>query len=491
MSSRNNTNIWNQAKRVLSRNSSIAAASFSNFIEPLKLEEIGDNYYVLTAPNQAVLNGALKKYQATITKAFAEVTKKNYEVRIELHLEKRKTNDPYRDSNAPILLLKNFIAENYDIMTNEFSGLKLIKKKTEKHYFPVTKEFYSDLIFELKQDKRFNSVSKEDIGIVIDVIGKQKLNPIKELFEHYKYAYDPEKDGDLIKKVFSYVKTDNEFDFCSMMEKWLLRSIHQVMEPKFVNEHLLMFQGDEGLRKTTFLTNLFPDWMSAFIEFGQVDDALNKDFIEKLSNKMIWFIDEWDEKSRKVQKQLKSILSLNRDERRRAYAEFATTYHRITSFMTALNSEWFLHNDKKSRRNIVVTVTEPIDTNRTDRIDKTKLWAQLYQKYEAMQDKKALHWTLDEQKAFQKNNERYQMNASEVAKILKYYHALDPAKFDKENPKHLFLTSTEIIEHLQGIDSELSAKLSHEAVGRYLSSHSFVMKRTSIGRYYYIQQMTV
>lgn len=491
MSSRGSMNIWSQAKRVLSKNTDIPAASFNNFIEPLKLEEVGDNYYVLTAPNQAILNGALKKYQATITKAFSEVTKNNYEVRIQLHLDKRKSSDPYRDSNAPILLLRNFIAEHFDVMTNEFSGLKLIKKKSDRHFQLVTKEFYSDLIFELKQDKRFNGASKEDIGIVIDVIGKTKLNPIKELFEHYKGFYDPEKDGDLVKKIFSLVKIDNDFDFTHLMEKWLLRAIHQVMEPKFVNEHLLMFQGNEGLLKTTFITSLFPDWLDAYIEFGQVEDALNKDFIEKLSNKFIWFIDEWDEKSRKVQKQLKSILSLNRDERRRAYAEFATTYHRITSFMTALNSEWFLHDDKKSRRNIVVTVSEAIDIKRANKVDKTKLWGQLYQKYLAMPDKNALHWTLEEQKTFHKNNERYRMNSSEVSKVLNYYRAIDPAKFDKGNEKHLFLTSTELIEHLQGIDPELAGKLSHESLGRFLKNHNFSMKATPWRKYYIEYFLTV
>lgn len=484
MSSRGNTNVWTQAKRLLSKNASIPAASFSNFIEPLKLEEIGENYYILTAPNQAILNGALKKFQATITKAFSEVTKNNYEVRIQLHLEKRKANDPYHDANAPILHLKNYMAENYDIMTNEFSGQKLIKMKSERHFSPVTKEFYSDLIFSMKQDKRFNSVSREDIGIVLDVIGKQKLNPIKELLDHYESAYVASRDGDLFGKYCSYVRINNGFDFTATMRKWIFRTLHQMLDRNFTNEHLLVFQGIEGLRKSTWITGLFPAWLEPFTELGTVDD-IGKDFIEKLSNKLIWFIDEWDNINQKLQKQIKLILSLKRDDRRRAYAEFATTFHRITSFITALNSKHFLWSGRKNRRFIIFTVTELINTDRTDKIDKTKMWGQIYQEYKAIQDKKSLYWTLEEQKAFEKNNESYQIENSEVSKLLKYFKALDPVKFDKSNPKHLFLTSTEIIEYLKGIDPELSGKLSNEAVGRFLRNHDFVNKMPY--RNYYLE----
>jgi putative DNA primase/helicase len=155
-------------------------------------------------------------------------------------------------------------------------------------------------------------------------------------------------------------------------------------------ENVLVLQGGQGAKKTTWLNSLLPDAMRDYFKDGMHLDTKDKDSIKKCISSWIIELGEIDATFRKSDiAQLKAFLSNQTDEIRLPYDRTSAQFKRRTSFCASVNSEQFLTDATGSRRFIPVQV---LGCNYSHNLDMQQIWAQYWNDY----TNGAIWWTTAE-----------------------------------------------------------------------------------------------
>ena len=143
-----------------------------------------------------------------------------------------------------------------------------------------------------------------------------------------------------------------------MMAKKLIASVARVMRPGCKDDTLLVLQGNQGARKSTFLSALAdPDWFC-----DDIRDLDNKDELAKLSRHWILELAEVDYlMGRKEVESFKRFLSTTTDTYRPPYGRANIRIARSCSFFATTNKSEFLADPTGDRRYWVIEVMQKID----------------------------------------------------------------------------------------------------------------------------------
>lgn len=164
----------------------------------------------------------------------------------------------------------------------------------------------------------------------------------------------------------------------TMIRRWLIAAVACAFEPDGVAaQGVLVFQGAQGIGKSTWLTKLAPDGMAADGVTLKTDNADSKR--EVLSR---WLVElaELDATFRKSDiESLKAFLTRKCDEIRAPYAAKASMWSRRTVFFASVNPKRFLHDTTGNRRFWVV----PVLNIKRVKIDMQQMWAQIKTEYES------------------------------------------------------------------------------------------------------------
>jgi predicted P-loop ATPase len=136
------------------------------------------------------------------------------------------------------------------------------------------------------------------------------------------------------------------------------------VNPKVVNQTMLVLVGGQGIGKSTFLYNLLQP-LSEYV-VSTVVNPLDKDSIINLAENILVIINELDGINRTKEAELKELITLQSIKVRRPYGRFAQTMVRRASFASSTNMEQLISDVSGSRRMLIHTVTEidyktPID----------------------------------------------------------------------------------------------------------------------------------
>ena len=173
-----------------------------------------------------------------------------------------------------------------------------------------------------------------------------------------------------------------------MMAKKLIGSVARVHRPGCKDDTLLVLQGKQGERKSTFLSVLAtPDWFC-----DDIRDLDNKDELAKLSRNWILELAEVDYlMGRKEVESFKRFLSTTTDTYRPPYGRANIRIDRSCSFFATTNKSEFLADPTGDRRYWVVEVMQKIDCELVATY-RDMIWATALAAYERGDD-----WWLSEQ----------------------------------------------------------------------------------------------
>lgn len=214
------------------------------------------------------------------------------------------------------------------------------------------------------------------------------------------------------------------------MRKWLLSAVAAaLMAQGFRARGALVFQGPQGIGKTTWLMSLVPDisLRDAVIKVDHHLDANSKDSVLGAITHWIVEVGELDSSFKKDVARLKGFLTSNTDKVRRPYARTESEYGRRTVFFATVNDANFLVDHTGNTRWWTLPVLT-IDYQHS--IDMQQVFAQL-----AVDFRNGKEWWLtdEEEELLEKHNQDHRSTSVLRELLLNVIDLDEPVDVDCPN----------------------------------------------------------
>lgn len=259
----------------------------------------------------------------------------------------------------------------------------------ELKYNVVTKEIESNLnhgsrndlltdLYSLNIREYLNLSRDETANAMVRIAQKNKYNPFVDLIkEHENDNYN------LINEVFDCIyindeRPENKDYYFTLFTKWcinLVKLASNTLKNEYRAAGILVLQGKQGCRKTTFVERLMP-----IKTLYKGDKTLYPDKTDSVIENTKYILVEWGELDSTLkgeQSKLKQFITSSSDEYRSPYARFSETHPRLTSYIGTVNKVDFLKDETGSRRFWIIPVSS-FDFQRLDSIDKSEFWGAVY-----------------------------------------------------------------------------------------------------------------
>lgn len=355
--------------------------------------------------------------------------------------------------------LKAYLSQ-FDIRKN------LISSKLEFEGEVMTDGLFSK-IMSLCYEKVSASATTVMVRHIIEAITKE-YNPIVDWFESNK---NEKHSTGHIDKLLSCIKYDAQIDGVFVnnylevfMKKWLLSIVASVYGTH--SEMVLVLIGSQGEFKTKFFRGLLPKELREYYAESNLDNGKDSDIL--LCEKLIIMDDEFGGKNKQEAKHFKNMLSKSEITMRKPYARDSETHQRIAVLCGTSNDSDIINDLTGNRRIIPVNVIE-ISKEKYEKIDKDKLWVELYHYWKEIGD----DWMMTKEEVEYLNLASTKNEAVSIEVEAIQTHFLTP-----DNAGYVVMKSaTEVIDYIQ---SRSTLKLNPVKIGLALKSLGFEKVDTSI-----------
>lgn len=222
-----------------------------------------------------------------------------------------------------------------------------------------------------------------------------EVHPIKAFLNKEKSKRETYKTG-LIDQLISciHVNSDKEdLPFVrTVIRKWLLGLSQWRRKRK--SSIVLAFTGEQGTRKTTWLSMLLPEELSYYFIICSFSDS--PDFKRHKMDKLIILDDEFDAQNEKSDKLLKRMTSEQDFTHRPLYTERPLTIERSPIYAITSNPTEIL-NDMTGNRRILPLDIRCLDFEKFEKIDKTDLFIEIDEESKSAKET-AFYLSKDEEK---------------------------------------------------------------------------------------------
>ena len=320
--------------------------------------------------------------------------------------------------------IHEYVSERYDLVFNMISHEYLIKYKASNKW-----DILNDKSLTIELTKKKIKFKKNELEIYLGSNYIKQINPLKEYFKNLN-----KWDGiDHIKKLTSYIPTDDNIFFEYHLKKWLARSVKNALEDNYFNKQCLVFVHEEqDSGKTTLCRFLCPPGLIKYMAENISDD---KDGLIQLCKNFMINLDEIDKLSKKQIDAYKSMFSRTHVNIRLPYAKNNSFQTRFSSFLGSTNVINFLRDETGNVRWVCIELKGKIDFNYSKYIDINKVWAQAF--HLAYNDETFnCEFTREDQINNEKRNEKFRHFTIEEDLINQL--------FLKSENREEFMTTTEI-----------------------------------------------
>ena len=300
----------------------------------------------------------------------------------------------------------------------------------------------------ISKDKIFTLIQNRDNSI--------SYNPIRQWFVNNKHlTFDNEFEK--LKKCFNIeqmIHEDGEvFIFDQYLDiylkKWLLGLIGSAYGTYSLM--ILVITGEQGIKKTEFFRNLLPYELRKFYAESNLDEGKDSEIL--MTNKWLIIDDEFGGKSKKDATKLKRLSSQQTFSIRMPYGRVSEDLNRL-AVLGGTSNDLEVINDPTGNRRIIPINLISFDFEAYKKIDKDKLFIELYREWE--KDKEG--WFLDKMQIeyLNRSNEKNIEVMSEIELVNKYVRSDSSGR----------MTNTEIKLKLESI--HISFKSNNKRIGQAL-----------------------
>ena len=370
-----------------------------------------------------------------------------------------------------ILQIEQHIKENYDTRYNEVLHImEYRRRKTDTEQpepFHILDEMMENSIW-MEMNELGYSCTVKTIQNLIYSDFSITYHPIREYLDSL-----PEWDGtDYIGILANSVHTSHQKFGVECLERYLVGMCAAATQDDVVNHTVLLPCSEiQNIGKTTFINNLLPPELRAYLSTGLINPN-NKDDLAKIAQAMLINLDEFEGMSGRELNIFKDLVTRKVISIRLPYARRSQNFPHTASFAGTCNYQEVLHDTTGNRRFLCFHVNsmEFIKIN----------YAQLYAQIKYLLNKPGYqYWfTQSENSRIEENNEDFIFHSPEEELVLT--HIRKPERFEKVH----YLTVTEIAELIRertGYQYSNGAKVQ---LGKVMSKHGFEFHKGKNGRRY-------
>ena len=378
-----------------------------------------------------------------------------------------------------VALIEGFLSENFAFRNNEVRDtieFKVLNPEmgeslTNTEFMPVTDKVLNSIILEAIKAGIEGKVS-DLVKRIIYSMTVESFNPLQSYLKNLPVWDGVDRVSDLIKRIPDVDDEKSHFIhiwFKSLVAHWL------GMDSIYGNQLVVMFIGDQGCRKGSFIKKLLPDHLQLY--YLDHINLLNKhDTDMALANCGLVNLDEFDRYTNRQQATLKYIITKADVNARKIYGGNITYRPRMASFVATTNEIRPLKDKTGTRRFIVVKIPSGVILPDLP-IDYDQLYAQLVNE---VCEQKQVYWLS------QKENSRLQILNREYC-VIDDFSAMVNACFRKPENGEVGceMTSFDILTAVQQKypDVKIDRK-SQSLLGASLSVMGIISRRTNRGNIY-------
>lgn len=378
-----------------------------------------------------------------------------------------------------VALIEGFLSENFAFRNNEVRDtieFKVLNPEmgeslTNTEFMPVTDKVLNSIILEAIKAGIEGKVS-DLVKRIIYSMTVESFNPLQSYLKNLPVWDGEDRVSELIKRIPDVDDEKVHFIhvwFKSLVAHWL------GMDSIYGNQLVVMFIGDQGCRKGSFIKKLLPDHLQLY--YLDHINLLNKhDTDMALANCGLVNLDEFDRYTNRQQATLKYIITKADVNARKIYGGNITYRPRMASFVATTNEIRPLKDKTGTRRFIVVKIPSGVILPDLP-IDYDQLYAQLVNE---VCEQKQVYWLS------QKENSRLQILNREYC-VIDDFSAMVNACFRKPENGEVGceMTSFDILTAVQQKypDVKIDRK-SQSLLGASLSVMGIISRRTNRGNIY-------
>ena len=383
---------------------------------------------------------------------------------------------PQNVQTASVLIIEQFLNDNYRLRRNVLSGKVEFKMRAEvtADYRPLTQEALNSIIIRALREGLDEACNpKADITMYVNSEEVRMYNPVLAFLNDL-----PQWDGqNHVARLFSRIPgiSSEQLAYLSI---WLRSAVAHWLQLDTMhgNEVVPVLIGAQGCGKTTFLRRLLPQHLRQYyLDHLNLSNKFDKEMA--LTNNLLVNLDELEAIRPSQHAALKQTLSKNKVNGRPIFGRAQDDRPRYASFVSTTNNPHPLTDATGSRRYICLTIPKGQLIDNSGDIDYEQLYAQVL--YE-IRELEAPYWFNNEEVArIQQLNLAY-MQQKDIAEMVN-------ACFRKpqEGEKVKSLSTTEMLKIIRAEYPNVTVTTKAKVeLGRALVSLDYERKEHSHVAYY-------
>ena len=383
---------------------------------------------------------------------------------------------PQNVQTASVLIIEQFLNDNYRLRRNMLSGKVEFKLRAEvtADYRPLTQEALNSIIIQaLREGLDETCNPKADITMYVNSEEVRMYNPVLAFLNDL-----PQWDGqNHVARLFSRIPgiSSEQLAYLSI---WLRSAVAHWLQLDTLhgNEVVPVLIGAQGCGKTTFLRRLLPRQLREFyLDHLNLSNKFDKEMA--LTNNLLVNLDELEAIRPSQHAALKQTLSKNKVNGRPIFGRAQDDRPRYASFVSTTNNPHPLTDATGSRRYICLSIPKGHLIDNSGDIDYEQLYAQVLHEIRVLETP---YWFNNEEVArIQQMNLAY-MQQKDIAEMVE---ACFRKPTDGEKVKSL--NTTEMLEMIRNEypNVAITSKAKVE-LGRALVSMDYERKEHSHVAYY-------
>ena len=383
---------------------------------------------------------------------------------------------PQNVQNESVLIIEQFLNDNYRLRRNMLSGKVEFKIRAEvtADYRPLTQEALNSIIIRaLREGLDEECNPKADITMYVNSEEVRMYNPVLDFLNDL-----PKWDGqNHVAKLFSRIPglSSEQLAFLAV---WLRATVAHWLQLDTLhgNEVVPVLIGAQGCGKTTFLRRLLPCQLREYyLDHLNLSNKFDKEMA--LTNNLLVNLDELEAIRPSQHATLKQTLSKNKVNGRPIFGKAQDDRPRYASFVSTTNNPHPLTDATGSRRYICISIPKGQLIDNTGDIDYEQLYAQVL--YE-IRELNAPYWFNNEEVTrIQQLNLAY-MQQKDIAEMVKVCF-----RKPKEGEKVKSMSTTEMLEIIRNAYPNVAVTTKAKVeLGRALVSLDYERKEHSHVAFY-------
>lgn len=370
-----------------------------------------------------------------------------------------------------MLQIEQYISTNYETRYNEMLQIMEYRRRNTDG----TKPEPFRVIDEMKENSLWAEINERGYTCTVKTIQNLIYSDFSTTYHPIRtyLASLPAWDGtDYIRILADSVQTTNQTFWRECLERYLVGMCAGATQDEVVNHTVLLLCSEiQNIGKTTFINNLLPPELRAYLTTGLINPA-NKDDLAKVAQSMLINLDEFEGMTGKELNMFKDLVTRKVISFRLPYARRSQNFPHTASFAGTCNYKEILYDTTGTRRFLCFHV----NSMEFITINYTQLYAQIYH---LLQKPGYQYWfSQTENKRIEENNEDFIFHTPEEELLLT--HIRKPERFEPV----MYLTVSEMAELIRertGYQFTTGTKIQ---LGKVLTKHNFKSKMGNNGRRY-------